>query len=285
MLISPQEMVKGSVRLSSIPEIFFKINDAVNDPECSFGDVADIINNDTSLSARLLKMVNSSFYNFPSKIDSISHAISIVGTHQLRDLALATMVMTFFRGIPEDFVSMKSFWCHSVGCGITGWVLAIHSRQNQAERFYLAGILHDVGRLIIIENHPDQAKEIIDLRQDNDELLNHVEERVMGFDHGAVGAALTRAWNLPEYLEEMIEFHHKPLEARNHPTETAILNLADGLSKAMELGCSGERLVPPLEPGIWEKVGLPVSLLPSIWDQVQTHFDATIEIFIGDESK
>ena len=142
---SPQDLIKGSVRLSSLPEIYFKINDAINDPESSFGDVAEIIQNDVSLSARLLKMVNSSFYNFPSEIDTISHAISIVGTKQLRDLALATMVVTAFDGIPEDFVDMKDFWRHSVACGVSAWVIATNCLEENSERHYLTGILHDVG--------------------------------------------------------------------------------------------------------------------------------------------
>jgi HD-like signal output (HDOD) protein len=109
MFSNPQDYIKGSVRLSSLPQIYFKINDVINDPESSFGDVAKIISNDTSLSLRLLKIVNSSFYNFPSEIDTISHAISIVGTAQLRDLALATMVLTAFGDFPEEFINMESF--------------------------------------------------------------------------------------------------------------------------------------------------------------------------------
>ena len=162
MSSNPQYFIKGSVRLSSLPQIYFKINDVINDPESSFGDVAEIISNDVSLSVRLLKIVNSSFYNFPSEIDTISHAISIIGTSQLRDLALATMVMTAFEGVSEEFINMESFWKHSVGCGVAAWVIALNCSEANPERYYLTGILHDVGRLILFENHPEESRKILE---------------------------------------------------------------------------------------------------------------------------
>lgn len=279
---NPQDFIKGSVRLSALPEIYFKINDAINDPESSFGDVAEIISNDVSLSVRLLKIVNSSFYNFPSEIDTISHAISIVGTQQLRDLALATMVLTAFEGIPGDFVDMKSFWRHSVACGVSGWVIAIDCREDNPERYYLTGILHDVGRLIILENHPEKAREIMERCRSEKKLVFEVEREILGFDHGPVGAALLTSWKLPPTLTEVVKNHHNPLEGAEFPTETAILNLADIFAKSMELGSSGDPLIPPMLPEVWEKTGLDVNSLALLWNQIENQFNETIKIFFPD---
>jgi HD-like signal output (HDOD) protein len=280
MSSSPQDFIKGSVRLSSLPQIYFKINDVINDPESSFGDVAEIISNDTSLSVRLLKIVNSSFYNFPSEIDTISHAISIVGTRQLRDLALATMVMTAFGGFPEEFVSMESFWKHSVGCGVAGWVIALNCSEANPERYYLTGILHDVGRLILFENHPDKAREIMDQCHAKSKLAYEVEREVLGFDHGAIGAALLTEWNLPANLGDVVKNHHSPLEATEYRIETAILHLADLITKSMELGSTGDAFIPPLAPEVWDEIGMEVSSLPLLWQQIQKQFNDTIEIFL-----
>ncbi len=282
MSSSPQELIEGSVRLSSLPEIYFKINDVINDPESSFGDVADVISNDTSLSFRLLQIVNSSFYNFPSPIDTISHAISIVGTKQLRDLALATSVLTAFEGIPEDFVSMKSFWKHSVGCGIAAWIVALNCRESNPEWYYLAGILHDVGRLIIFENHPEKAEMIVEQSLSQNRLMFEVEREILGFDHGEVGAALLDSWNLPLNLQEITGSHHRPLNESKHARETAIVSLADMFSKSMVLGTSGDRLVPQLKPEIWGKVGMDVGSIALLWNQIETQFNETIDIFIVD---
>ncbi len=279
---SPRDFIKGSVRLSSLPEIYFKINDIINDPESSFGDVAEIISNDVSLSARLLKIVNSSFYNFPSEIDTISHAISIVGTRQLRDLALATTVLTAFKGMPEDFVDMKSFWRHSVACGISAWVIAVNCREENPERYYLTGMLHDVGRLIIFENHPEKAQAILEQSQSEKKLLFEVEREILGFDHGAIGAELLTSWKLPPTLGEVVKNHHHPLENSRYPLETAILNLADIFSKSMELGSSGDTLIPPLLPESWDSIGMDVNALAMLWSQIENQFEETIDIFSPD---
>jgi HD-like signal output (HDOD) protein len=279
---SPQDFIKGSVRLSSLPEIYFKINDVINDPESSFGDVAEIISNDVSLSARLLKIVNSSFYNFPAKVDTISHAISIVGTQQLRDLALATMVLTAFQGIREDFIDMKSFWQHSVACGVSAWVIAINCREDNPERYYLTGMLHDVGRLIILENHPEKAQEIMERSQSEKKLVFEVERDILGFDHGAVGAELLTSWKLPPTLGDVVRNHHNPVEDSRFPLETSILHLADIFAKSMELGSSGDLLTPPLIPESWERIGMDENSLAMLWGQIENQFEETMEIFFPD---
>ncbi len=279
---NPQDFIKGSVRLSSLPEIYFKINDVINDPESSFGDVAEIISNDVSLSVRLLKIVNSSFYKFPSEIDTISHAISIVGTQQLRDLALATMVLTAFEGIPEDSVDMQDFWRHSVACGVSAWVIAINCREANPERYYLTGILHDVGRLIIFESHPEKAREIMERCRSENKIVFEIEREILGVDHGPVGAALLTSWKLPPALAEVVKNHHNPLEGTEFPTETAILNLADIFAKSMDLGSSGDPLIPPMLPEVWEKTGMDVNSLALLWNQIENQFDETIKIFFPD---
>lgn len=279
---NPQDFIKGSVRLSALPEIYFKINDVINDPESSFGDVAEIISNDVSLSVRLLKIVNSSFYNFPLGIDTISHAVSIVGTQQLRDLALATMVLTAFEGIPEDFVNMKDFWRHSVACGVSAWIIATNCREDNPERYYLTGILHDVGRLIILENHPEKAREIMERCRSENKIAFETEREILGFDHGPVGAALLTSWKLPSTLAEVVKNHHNPLEDSEYPLETSILNLADIFAKSIELGFSGDPLIPPLLPEVWENVETDVNSLALLWNQIENQFNETMEIFFPD---
>ncbi len=281
MVLSPQELVEGAVRLSSPPDIFVRINEVVNDPYSSFRDVAHVISHDTSLSVRLLKIVNSSFYNFPTQIDSITHAVSIVGTHQLRELALATIVINNFQGIPEDLVSMNSFWRHSLACGIAARVIAIQKGEANSERYFLTGILHDVGRLVIFLNAPDEAREMIMRWQDNDELLYKVEHEALGFDHGMVGSSLMKSWQIPFRIEEIIECHHNPLMSSKFPLETSIIHLADTMVKALELGCSGDYYVPPLEPLAWETIGLSANELPVIWKQVESQYKQTAEFFLS----
>jgi len=281
MVISPKDLITGSTKTSSLPEIFILLNEILNDPTSSFSDIAKVISMDTSLAARILRIVNSSFYSFPSNVETVTHAISIIGTQQLHDLALATTILTKFQGVPEDSVNMDGFWRHSLGCAVAARILAIQCRETNPERFYLCGILHDVGRLIIMENLPDQAREIIARYQGEGGLMFDVEQQVLGFDHAEVGASLAKAWKLPLSYEEIIACHHKPSKARRYPVESAIVNLADIFSKAMELGSSGDPLVPPLDEKSWDYVGLNPVLLESMWNQVENQYNENIEIVLS----
>jgi len=279
--LRPKDLISGSTRTSSLPEIFIIINEVVNDPTSSFSDIAQVVNLDTALSARLLKIVNSSFYSFPSNIETVTHAIAVIGTEQLHNLALATTIIANFKGIPDKTLNMSLFWRHSMGVAIIARNLAIHCRESNPERFYLAGILHDIGRLIILENMPEEAHEIIARRNKVGGLLWQIEREVLGFDHGEVGAALSRSWNLPPSLEEIIGNHHNPGLSKRYPLETTIIHLADIIAKAMGLGSSGDMHVPSLDEKAWEQLKLPTGVFSAIWSQTETQFNETVNIILS----
>jgi HD-like signal output (HDOD) protein len=167
--------------------IFTRIDEAVNNPRSSLADIGRIISEDSSLTARLLKIVNSAFYSFPSKIETISRAVTVVGTQQLRDLALATSVMKLFQGIPPDLISMEAFWKHSIACGVAARVRG-SKREANIERFFVAGILHDIGRLILHAGSRLDAPHWVVAMPVGIALQGRNEE--LGFDHASLGRVL-----------------------------------------------------------------------------------------------
>ena len=274
----PEALLKGWVELSSLPFIYIKINNAINDRRSSLKDISDIISGDPSLTTRLLRLVNSAFYGFPSKIDTVSRALLAVGTNQLRDLALATSVLRLFKGIPEDLVSMESLWRHSVACGLAAKILATaRRREANVERFFTAGIIHDIGRLVIYKMMPDAAQEMILRCRVSNEPLYLVEKEVIGFDHADLGRALAQLWNLPASLEEMIACHHSPSEARLYPVEACVVHIADYIAHAMQLGDSGEQYIPPLDKKVWKLVGIPESALSFVSDLLRAEFEDVVQ--------
>ena len=208
----PEALLKGIVELSSLPFIYIKINDAVNNPRSSIKDISEIISGDPGLTSRLLRLVNSAFYGFPSKVETVSRARLMVGTQQMRDLALATSVMSLFKGIPGHLVSMESLWRHSVACGLAARMLAkVRQSEVNAELLFTAGIIHDIGRLVIYKKIPETAQEMIIRCRDSKEPLYLVEKEVLGFDHSDLWRMLAQSWNLPPSLEEVLACHHFPL--------------------------------------------------------------------------
>jgi HD-like signal output (HDOD) protein len=280
MIAQAQALIEDVTDVPSLPEIFIRVNEAVNNPRSSLEDVGKVISEDTGLTARLLKIVNSAFYGFPSQIDTISRAVTIVGTQQLRDLALATSVIRLFRGIPHDLLDMESFWRHSVACGIAARILATYRREANVERFFVAGILHDIGRLIICLKRGDHIREVLPRVREGNHTLRQLEMEVLGYDHASVGGALIQAWKLPASLEEVILCHHSPLESSRYPVEAAVIHAADIITHALQLGNSGEYFVPQLEAKAWDRLALPISILAPTIDQVDRQCQDAVQMIL-----
>ena len=274
----PEALLKGLVELSSLPFIYVKINEAVNNPLSSIQDISEIISGDPGLTSRLLRLVNSAFYGFRSKIDTVSRALLMVGTQQIRDLAMATSVMSLFKGIPGHLVSMESLWRHSVACGLAAKMLATELRcDTNRELFFTAGIIHDIGRLVIYKKVPETAQEMIIRCKTNKVPLYVVEKEVLGFDHSDLGRMLAQTWNLPPSLEEVLAYHHFPWEAKQYPVEASVIHIADYIAHGMQLGDSGEQYIPPLDERVWEHGGIPASMLSSTSDQLKQEFEDVVQ--------
>ncbi len=279
--VNPESLVDKDICLASLPNIFFEISKVISDPRSSAIHVADVISKDTALAAKLLRMVNSAFYSFPSKIDTISRAVMIVGSKQLSTLALGTSVIKVFKAIPAGLVDMKSFWEHSITCGISARMIASFKNIPNPERLFVAGLLHDIGRIVIYKQLPRQGKEILLRAQQIHCLLRNAELEILGFDHTHIGGLLLKKWKLPLVLEQLIEFHHQPLKSQ-YSLEASILFVADILANALQIGTSGEHLVPPLiPPQAWEQLGLETESLFKIIQLIDRQVDEVMHNFFG----
>ena len=159
MAVNIQEAIKDWV--VSPPHVYIKLKETLEDPRSSFREFSGIIGNDPALTARLLKIVNSSFYGLESEVETITHALGIIGTEQLTELVLATSVTEQFPNIPERLVNMDLFWKHSIACGVTAKIIASWNGERHLESYYLAGMLHDIGSLIIYKKFPDEAEKVL----------------------------------------------------------------------------------------------------------------------------
>ena len=280
---SVRELIEGCPTVSSLPSIYHRLAEVMDDPYASAADFGAIVSCDPSLTVRLLQLVNSAFFSFPSRIDSVSHAVTVVGTNQLQDLALATSVIAIFKGIPEDLVNMESFWRHSLGCAVTARVFAAKRGESNVERLFVAGLLHDVGRLVMFQNNPEEARRALKLASKHHQLLHVVERDTWGYDHAAVGMAIIGAWNLPENLQEPVGYHHEPGKARRFPVDAAIIHVSDVTTHAMLLGNGGERFVPPLSRNAWLSVNETDSVSLSSMNDIHRQYDAAVQAILRPE--
>jgi putative nucleotidyltransferase with HDIG domain len=225
--VRPEDLVKGAVRLVSLPEVFLKVSRMVDDPRASGIMIARVIGEDPALTARLLRIANSPLYGFPARIDTISRAIAVIGTRGLRDLVLAYAaidMLSHFKGGPID---MEDFRRRSLLCALTARLLGVRCRVIEPESLFVSGLLHDIGQLIIASKLPEMARETRLRARDSGMQLHLLERAVIGFDHAEVGGELLRQWQLPEQIWEAVKYHHAPGEAQHSPLHTAILHIAD----------------------------------------------------------
>ncbi len=267
--------------IGSPPPIYHKLRQAMRNPDASFSDFSSIISSDPSLAVRLLRIANSSFYGLSSKVETIIHALGIVGIEQLTELALATIMVDQFKGIDKDLVNMQSFWMHSVGCGLAARAIAKNMGERHVEPYYTASMLHDIGSLIIYKEIPEKAREILTRCKSEGLSLSTVEEEVLGFTHAEVGAVVFTQWGLPESLVVAVRYHHLPSEAKDHPLFSAIVHLADIIAYEMNFGTGGEPTIPVLDPTAIQRTALTRSFLTDIQDTVRDQVDDTVSLFYG----
>lgn len=261
--IDLDELTRQEVELASLPNIFYQISESLNNPHSSAAYVAEVISKDVALSAKLLKMVNTPFYGFSSKIDTLSRAVTIVGTNQLTNLALGVSVIAAFEGIPEEFFTLKEFWLHSVTCGIVARLLANKAGLPGDEKYFVAGLLHDVGRLVMLRNHPRESSEVLRQAKVGRRALVDVEDKIWGCTHAEVGGRVLNTWRLPAFLEEVVTSHHSPMES-DQPGEASVIHVADFITHSLSIGASGGTLVPVLDPRAWDQLAVPIDELAGI---------------------
>lgn len=278
--MTPESLVTECRDITSLPVIYQRLDEAINDPYCDLSRIAAILSEDSSLSARLLRLANSAMYSFPSRVETVSRAVTIIGTKQLRDLVLATSVIEIFRHIPQHYVNMETFWRHSIAAGIGARVIATYRREANVERFYVLGLLHDIGRLVMYLQIPQLAHQAIELSAHEPQSLFLAERQLLGFDHAAVGTALLDSWKLPASLQEGVGCHHTPYLASRYPEDAATVHVADIIANAFKLGSSGEPTIPAFAEQAWARLGFSEEQLPRICEQLMIQYQAAVDVFL-----
>ncbi|MGR9115360.1 MAG: HDOD domain-containing protein [Gammaproteobacteria bacterium] len=230
----PTALAKQVKSIFSLPEIALRVNELLNSSEPSYAELEELILHDPAMTATLLKIVNSAYFGFPHKIDTVSRAISIIGLRELRSLVIAISVTTRFKGIPAELVDMDVFWYHSITRGVLARILAKRLKHFDRERFFIAGLLSRIGKLIFFSQYPAESTEILKLKDQGDEAMTAEEERIFGFNYAELGAELLKQWELPASIWEIIVYQLDPLNSKGSLEDACILNVAATIANSIE---------------------------------------------------
>jgi putative nucleotidyltransferase with HDIG domain len=281
MALSLDHLVSQIGSLPTLPSILQKVTELVNNPKTSAIQLSRLILDDQALTARLLRLVNSPFYGFPRRISTVTEAVTILGFHAVRNLLVTATVVELLRGPESKEFSPAKLWEHAVGTAVAAGLLARYTRHEDREEIFVAGLLHDVGKLVIYQFFPKEFVKALLLSRSEDVHLRVAEQRLLGFTHDQAGSLLAERWKLPVRLCEAVAFHHRPDLAQTAKREAAIIHLADLLCRALALGLGGDDAVPPLSEAAWQRLGLAEDVLDPLMAELEEQYVLAREVILG----
>ena len=265
--------------LGSYGPVLLEIEQALESPQCNLNTIGDAIQKDPDLTARLLRLANSPFFGFANRLSTVAEAVSLLGIQQIQDMIVASSVLEQFKGVPDNLVNKDSFWRHSLAVGLTARLLAMERRLPKPDKYFVAGLLHDVGRLVLLAQATEWAQAVFELYQHEKMLLRDAEKKILGYDHQQSAAELLQSWSYPSALVQAVEFHHAPGQSVAK-LEAAVVHVADHLVNAMAIGSSGEQFISPLDEKAWALLGLNPDILPRLVEAVDEQILAVEEAFL-----
>ena len=239
-------------RLPSLGSINQALNKLLSSDGNFGGEVSDVIRRDPSLTARLLRLVNSVYFGLPSRVERIEEAVLYLGVRQIRQLALVTPVIADFEKLTADTpFRWRDFWHHCLGTAILAGDLARNPEAEDDELEYVCGLVHDVGKIVMASTFPDHFVEIHRRAAEGEVALMQLENEILGMDHAELGARYLEAQQLPEEIIEATRHHHQPAEAGENAHRAAAVALADLCIRSADLGFSGN--LEEVEPDAWRE--------------------------------
>ncbi|MCQ8116852.1 HDOD domain-containing protein [Methylomonas rosea] len=267
------DLLRGDLQLASPPNAYFLLKKIVEDPNKTAKDAAVVIEADAALAVKLLRIVNSAFYGFPSQISSISKAITLIGTRELQNLVLGTLIVERFSDLPGQHFSIHDFWARNLRCALIARELDIHFGKHYADTAFLCGLVHNIGQLVFYRRIPVLAREVDLLLQSqtplavDDEVT--IEQNVIGFDHFQAGAELCKQWMLPDVIVESIRLHCFPDLIGPYSDLAAMVRLANCLS----------RIENPYDAHAVNALNLTPEQISFILDKISDEFEVIFKLF------
>lgn len=254
-----RRITESIIGLPTLPTVVTRIISLVDNPQTPLAEIARVVSTDQALTAKILKLANSAFFGFRRRISTVNLAVVVLGFETVKSIGLSMSVLErFSRGIDLVHFDRQQFWEHSIGVAVTAGLLAgkLNYRARKAEAFS-AGILHDIGKLVLSQYFHGDFTRTLELAHDNGLQIRVAEERMLGVTHAEVGGWLAEKWNLPQQLVEVIAYHHDPSRASEHGRGLAsLVHIANAICRHQRIGTSGDEQGPDLDESALRFLGL-----------------------------
>jgi putative nucleotidyltransferase with HDIG domain len=258
--------------LPTVPDTLRKLSRIMEKPNVSLTEIAGFVQSDPALTFRILKMVNSAVYGFPGRIASVSHAIMLLGLNVVKGLLLGVSVFELMQK------EMTGLYEHSMGCAAAARIIAQKKGLREPEEAYVAGLIHDIGKVVMALEFTKAYEGALAFAETEHISIMQAEKKFFADNHAPLGGVLSERWRFPKKLTEAIQYHHQPRSAVLFPLETAIVHLADILTKARGLGFSGDQIVPIVDDAAFDRLELSEEDIIDVFQELEGSIEATQEV-------
>ena len=261
--------------LPTLPVVVAKISSQISNPSTNAADIGKLIEQDQSLTSKVLRLVNSAYYGFPKQIKSIQHAVVILGFSKVKTIIITASVFDAFKGRKSNGLNLQRFWQHSLGTAIASKAVAeAIGVGHAAEDAFIGGLLHDLGKVIMDQYQPAVYQPIVNYAKEKGILLLEAEQEVMGFNHAVIGEWIMEKWRLPPVIVQMVQGHHTPNKIMERRELITAIHLGDIFARALGIGNGGDNRMPTIDPMVATN------------HAIDTHFfDTTLTRIIGEMGK
>ncbi|MBL0061196.1 MAG: HDOD domain-containing protein [bacterium] len=275
------ETLRGIKNLPTLPDVATKVLQLSEDPDVSQKDIADAVECDPAIATRLLKLVNSPYFGIRGTVTSIQQSLVFLGVSNLRNLVLSTSVMDLFSQDGEvGSYARRGLWVHSMATALTARELSRKMRVSDSEVAFTAGLIHDVGKVVLDKYFHEEFKRIVELMDAHNASMMDAETAVLGMNHAEVGLYMAHMWSLPEVLVDAVGCHHAPRSARKDPQLAALIGYADHVVRMLQLGNGGGE-APELDDQFQAALPLPDGALEQFCEEAGESLEEQVNSLVG----
>jgi HD-like signal output (HDOD) protein len=276
------ELLSQVKDLPTLPTVYTALADVMANPRSTISDAAALISADQASAAKVLSTANSAIYGYSGKVDTISKAIFFIGFNEIRNIIAALSIMNMF-GTTADhhYFRPVDFWRYSLGVGVITRHIGMEIGAESVENFFLAGILHDIGKLMLYSNLREEFLAALDLAVRDKISLAAAETRLLGITHHEVGEILGENWKIPPGIVQAIRYHHRGMTGDHHDTLTAAVHVASTAARLFQFGHSAEyATVPRINPAVWNTLKLRSNFFTQSLSSIEKDYHSLVQTML-----
>ncbi len=273
-IININDILRKIDEFPTLPTIYSTLMDLMENPRTTTYELASLLSQDQASASKLLKVANSAIYGFQGRISTISQAILYIGFDEVKNLVTALTILRLFDSLESKHeINPVDLWKHSIGVGIITRLIGKSSGIRNLENYFLAGVLHDLGKLVFLKILPIEYAKVIDFSVDFKLTVREAELKLLGITHTVIGEMLADKWRLPASIRQTIRYHTNGFTGDEFDHLIASVHVANIAANMYGMGYSWESIVPEPNFDLWEKLVLPTNFFTYNVERIVTEYN------------